>query len=629
LRSFLAPGVICKAVFLASNFRCLQKPLYKERLKRFVRLWTSYGRYVRHEMHRVKWFGLLGLFAVVLAALTPLELIIHDGVRIPFQDEWAYSQLLETIKRGSASFAVFWSQNNEHRMLIPRLEFSALALATHWDSKAIMIWGWVLMVGAALFLYTRLRSLFSKAFPVLGIVAGFACSLTFLSGVQFENWLWAFQFAFFFIQACVLVSVLLLARTELNLWFRIGISSGLAVAASVSSAQGLLLWPTLIFVVCLTSDDRRKRSVGVLILASLMIVTCLFYFHGFVRTTTTQIERSALARDPALPFFAFFGLLGNPLAFWSKISARPERAWQIGLLVTLVLLTQLLFVIRQRKFEAALPWLGLTLFSYLFCLVVTYGRVGMGYDTWFLTSRYTTHVTFVPVSIVALGLILVGPRDVEPRTDRSDHAVQPIPLFCAYALAGLCIWSSAAGTRVGFERGAVERDARLFAKSLIPFVDYFDPSVDGAPSGPFFLLFPINAIKIFEVGLKPFLRGGYASAIKNALFSDEKHLVAGNYVVSREPEGYTYLNLFDRAWILSGSLTLPPALKEKLIFFRPTGREKFVAATKLERIPDVKGETSLYRWHLMLSPTIFPDRTVPLELWIFDENSNTFLKVDR
>jgi hypothetical protein len=66
-----------------------------------------------------------------IAALATLAFILINGVNVPFADEWSYARLVQSVESGQATFGSFWSPQNEHRMLIPRLEFSALAALTH------------------------------------------------------------------------------------------------------------------------------------------------------------------------------------------------------------------------------------------------------------------------------------------------------------------------------------------------------------------------------------------------------------------------------------------------------------------------------------------------------------------
>src|ERR1700726_1433499 len=163
------------------------------------------------------------LAAVVLSAivsLLTLAFILINGVNVPFADEWWYASLVQSVQSGQATFDRFWSANNEHRMLIPRLEFSTLAVLTHWNSKLMMIVGWLAAVGTMLFVFSQFKKIYSPAHPTLWTASVGVSAAALFSLVQLENWLWAFQFAFFFIQFAVVAGVILLCRSHLALWLR-------------------------------------------------------------------------------------------------------------------------------------------------------------------------------------------------------------------------------------------------------------------------------------------------------------------------------------------------------------------------------------------------------------------------
>src|ERR1700693_5692066 len=233
------------------------------------------------------------LAAVVLcaiASLLTLAFILINGVNVPFADEWWYASLVQSVQSGQATFDRFWSPNNEHRMLIPRLEFSTLAVLTHWNSKVMMIVNWLVAVVAMLFLFSQFKKIYVRTHPTLWITAVSVSALAFFSLVQMENWLWAFQFTFFFIQLAVIASLVLLTRSNIALWFRLFAAAALGMAASFSSAQGLLIWPALIFSFALTNEPLRRKIIGLLCLLVSAAITLSLYFFGLPRTTELHLR---------------------------------------------------------------------------------------------------------------------------------------------------------------------------------------------------------------------------------------------------------------------------------------------------------------------------------------------------
>ena len=269
--------------------------------------------------------------ACVAITLLPLVFIASAGVNVPFADEWWYSGLVNSAKSGKATFETFWSPNNEHRMLLPRLEFASLAILTHWNSKIIMLVAWSVMAVAAGFLFLQFNRIYSKSHPILWATSSCVSVAVLLSLGQHENWLWAFQFAFFFIQLSALVSIFTICRSDVPLPFRLIVALAFAAAASYSSAQGLLVWPALVLSLSLTNDSRRTKVIGILCLIVAALGTVWFYFLGMSRDGSLQLRTDQLAGKTQLPFVAFLGLAGNSLAGWISYEHRPHRAWLFGL----------------------------------------------------------------------------------------------------------------------------------------------------------------------------------------------------------------------------------------------------------------------------------------------------------
>ena len=558
-------------------------------------------------------------------ALLPLALIALAGVNVPFADEWWYADLVRLVKSGEATFATFWSPNNEHRMLLPKVEFSSLAVLTHWNSKIIMLVAWIVMAFAAAFLFLQFKTIYSKSHPILWAISTWLGVAALLSLVQHENWLWAFQFAFFFIQLSALVSIFAISHSDTALPLRLIAAIGFAVAASYSSAQGLLVWPALVVSLVLTKDSRQTKMVGILWLTIAALATIWFYFLGLTRSDRLQLRPDQVSGKPQLPFVGFLGLAGNSLAGWISFEHRPHRAWLIGLAMTAILAGLVVLLIRRRKISQAAPWLGLAAFSYLFCFVTTYGRLGLGYTGGFLASRYTTHVTFLVIALLAMVVLAVDSRLSELAARNMVRKWQDAaPAFCLVSAIGVLV---VIGNVRAFITSMKEREDRLLARELIPFYSYFDPKVDGVATGPFFPLCPLRSVRIFDVGLKPLLDEGYFQRLARASFVETPADVSGRYSISAKLEEHRYLGIVRLGWQLKGSVTTGAGKDNGLVFLKPSGAARFVGAAKLTRAKADKESEEVRTWSLFLSPLLFPDRTTPLEMWIFDRQAIQFLRL--
>ena len=189
-------------------------------------------------------------------------------------------------------------------------------------------------------------------------------------------------------------------------------------------------WPALIFSFSLTNDPFRKKIIGLLCLLVSTAITFSLYFAGLPRTTELYLRSEQIVEKVQLPIFGFFGLVGNPLAHWISYEHLPHRAWFMGLSLTIVFLLLTSIVIKRRRLPDAALWLGLGLYAYSFCLVTTYGRLGMGYTGGFLASRYTTHVTLLLIAIQALILIALHSSG-DPATTLSDPRLNRVQVLAA------------------------------------------------------------------------------------------------------------------------------------------------------------------------------------------------------
>jgi len=570
------------------------------------------------ELYSRRW-AVAAAALCLIAAFSTLALILANGVNVPFADEWWYSTMVQKVRLGEATVGIFWSPNNEHRMFIPRVEFSVLALVTHWNSKTMMIFQWVVMFVAGALLFVEFWKMYSPSRPLLWAGAVIAALALFFGGVQHENWLWAFQFAFFFIQTCVIVSIFAISRWTGPFWLRVVVASLFVAAASFSSAQGLLIWPALILATMLAGESKERRISGTIFLIALTVLIAWIYFRDLriAPDDRLRLPLSELLTKPKVVLHGFFGLVGDPLVYWVPHIGRLALAWPVGLIVTAIFVWLSVGLIRDPGSRAtAAPWIALGFYGLCFCLVTVFGRLGGGYNLFFLTSRYTTHPTLIAVAVLALSLIAIAsPVSAALRSHRFLSRA-------GFAFAFVLLTLAVIGDIDAFREGATGAQDRSFAKNLIPFYRYFDPTVDGVRNGPFYALCPLKGKGIFEIGLEPLCREGFFDEVRGAHFIETQPDETGSYRMSQLSKGHDESEL---VWVLSGTISSKKELIDKTLFIRPVGAGMFVTATRLE---PSRGRLSQYVWRVTLSSLILSDPKIPLELWTYDRASNAFRLVN-
>jgi len=127
--------------------------------------------------------------------------------------------------------------------------------------------------------------------------------------------------------------------------------------------------------------------------------------------------------------------------------------------------------------------------------------------------------------------------------------------------------------------------------------------------------------------LKPLLDQGYFRRLPPASFADAPAAVTGKYSISAKLEEHRYLGIVRLGWQMRGCVIRSPGKEMSLVFLKPSGAASFVGAAKLTRAKADKESEGVFTWRLFLSPLLFPDRTTPLEIWIFDCKANQFVKL--
>jgi hypothetical protein len=356
------------------------------------------------------------------------------GVNVPIQDTWNSNiPLLQALTIGRLSFAMLWSPHNEDRMLIPNLVLLVSDSVSHLNQKVDMYLSAAFLIGAAILLWWVLGR--TTALRGLGYVP---VAFLLFNLVQAQNALWGFQLAWMLIVFCLMAMLCLL---ELSPQRRLALIAACVVAiiASYSSSQGLLLWPAgLVYLVCLRAP--LKRIVGWIAVAG---VTTALYLIDFGPSLASPGPGYALHHlSTSLHFL--LDLVGG---IWP---AHP------GLIGVAMLATGPALALIARSLHVSWPAMrvpiALWLSAILFDLLVTEGRVSLGVP-YALSSRYTTYNLILAISLYSASFIIFGARDgssPEAGTHTRLIWVRTVPLaICVVALGLQLFWSIPNGLVTG------------------------------------------------------------------------------------------------------------------------------------------------------------------------------------
>jgi len=335
------------------------------------------------------WGAGIACAALVAPGVLYLWYVLHFGVNVPFQDTWNGSlPLLQDLNHGRLSLALLWAPHNENRMLFPNLVLTFLDSVTRMNEHIdMLVSAGLFLIATFLLCWLACRSLgvhLAWLIPLPWLILGLA---------QVENTLWAFQFAWMLVLLCTSVC---LALTELGpnrpLYF--GACCVVAVVASLSLLQGLLIWPVgLVFgVAC-----GWRRRYGAVWVATGIATTAGFFWH--IGPAQPSVNPLYTLSHPELAAQFFLKLVGAVFIAHSTL---------LGAAVCLVALAAALAAVRSGGWRRLRLPLSLGILAILFDLLVTEGRVQFGLSD-AGASRYTTYNLLLLAMIYVAAVAAAGP----------------------------------------------------------------------------------------------------------------------------------------------------------------------------------------------------------------------------
>jgi len=359
---------------------------------------------------------------LILLGVLPAALLLADihsfAVNVPFMDDWQFVPLLEKAKEGTLSFQDLWAPHDEHRLLLPRIIIIVSMFASGGDYRvqSFITFAVVAIISACLlWLMTRLNGSRKSVLWAWVLV-----NIALFSPIQFHNWLWPMQFAYFlpytFLALCLCALYARIAALP-----KFALAALFALAGNYSFVQGNLIWPAVLPVIVFAPDilakqARKKFAIAWLVLGA-VAVTLYFrglehnsaapdYAYGHEGVPPTMSTLHELRENPAQTTFRMgrfvIAMFGNAVGRGFPVANNLVFSSLCGAIVLLLAVIGLVVAWKRGLFfDYALPWACLLLFTFLTAAFVCVGRVWRG-DYQPLTPRYTTFGALCIVALVPL-----------------------------------------------------------------------------------------------------------------------------------------------------------------------------------------------------------------------------------
>ncbi|MEG3986466.1 hypothetical protein QUA13_04790 [Microcoleus sp. S28C3] len=618
---------------------------------------------------------LMKKFILFTLYLIPVVLLIgfvaNFSVNVPVDDEWRLASLFEKIAQGNVTFNDFWALHSNHRILFPKIIIAVLAFASRWNINYQLC----LSIGLAAITFLAMYKLSSMQVKNVGDdlwhLANILTCILLCSLVQYENWLWGFQLAWFFVNLCFVAAVYALVSNHKLLpniavfnrmkysrdtalpcpypisvlnYIRISIAAVFCFIASFSLAQGLLSWLAAIPAVAALEGNAAQKRKRIIVWMLLFVATCAVYSIDYHPSRKASII--SLLSKPLVVIDYFLSLLGSPLVRFPGISAL------VGLLIFAIFLFLgfYFFVIASPAKQSpapaiasylgmanrndisenheALPWLSIGFFSILSALFITAGRAEFGAIQALESSRYTTNSILLLIALVQLGQLFVRGKYQETKATLNHNYN-----FFYRMLAGLLIATIIVNSQQAI---AQSRTALLYkqgAQDCLQLINYLEQSdfFDNSPESCLRVL--SKKTWLVREGAAIIDKIGWRKFAKNVEFISNTEKVYG-YLEKPQTSDKSVTVKKNAAVKASGWAVLPGNLKQPNIVLLSVGaRQSFFANAYVNLdSPDIaKSLTSeLYnnaRWAVDLSDNNLPIAQTEIKAWVYNPVDNQFVQL--
>ncbi|HEY5743590.1 MAG TPA: hypothetical protein VIS99_13730 [Terrimicrobiaceae bacterium] len=416
--------------------------------------------------------------------------IRRTAVNVPFMDDWQFIPLLEKTSQGQLTFNDLWAPHDEHRLLVPRIVIIAAMFAFNGDYRMQCCISFLAVEVISLCFLWLLIRLNGECFGVWA--TWFLANIALFSPIQFHNWLWPMQFAYFFPYTFLAICISALFLRIAPGW-KFGLAAASALAGNYSFVHGNLIWlvalPVILFAPGILEKETRRTFAVCWIALGLLAAGLYFwglnhngaapayaYGHEGVPPTFSTLEQLRTHTGSTLIQMGLFvaGMFGNAIGRGYPVFDNLILVHRAGVMVMLLAAVVLFLAWRRDVLRgSALPWACLLIFCFLTAAFVCVGRVWRG-DYQPLTMRYTTFGTFVIVSLVLLlGSIMLDGR--RPFTQGSKElpvigTINQVVYLSLGALIGIYLSIQWVGWRYGAQLMEEWEMARWRSRASLHFL---------------------------------------------------------------------------------------------------------------------------------------------------------------
>jgi hypothetical protein len=322
-----------------------------------------------------RWATVVAFVVMALSVLATFVFIHRYAVDMLYSDQLMDGLLVDHALHGTLTFGQLWAQHNENRILVPNLVVVLLGYATHLDSVVEDFLSGIALCGATVLLVLAHR----RRTPGAPWLLYCPAVLVLLSYVVVADALFGFNLSWFLVLAAFAGTLHLADRPKLS-WLVLAGAVAVGVLGSLSSLQGLFIWPAILVLLWL----RRRQARLLVAWVAAAIVTTVVYFVGFDFSqagVTVQL-------GPGARLSFLVAEVGN--VFGSRSTVGDDHV--IGLTVLVLATVALVVGCRRRRQDGAAVGVAMIVFGLAFTASAALGRAQLGLND---ALRYAPFVLMV------------------------------------------------------------------------------------------------------------------------------------------------------------------------------------------------------------------------------------------
>ena len=345
----------------------------------------------------------LPLSAALFVIISSWTIVSRYGVGLPTGDEWDLAKTLLHFHTNGIDWPTLTAFHNEHRIFVPRLYFQAHALFTGWNTLAIKFAN-VIPLALSAYIIVSLTLISPKSLTLAGLTT-LSIALVLGSWSQWQNYLWSFQFPWFFVPFLFITSSYLLARPLPANGLHRGAATIALLITSGCMANGIITWFAILPLWFRRKSDQNQWLILGWWVAGFTLAY-IFTFSGSPNTESGVVE--AVFSQPAHYLIWLLYLLGQPLVSCIGPNAGAVPVIPLigaigGIFLLAIIITPLYQSIKSKTINNSFQMfaISLTLFGLLSGLAISAGRFRSGLDL----AAQSRYITFTQLSLVG-GLLL-------------------------------------------------------------------------------------------------------------------------------------------------------------------------------------------------------------------------------